>query len=197
MPKIVNHKERRHMLATTAGELIANKGLVKTTIREVARTAGVSTGTVSHYYRDSQELLHAAYLTAFTSASLRFIQVLNEGETFEVLLHALFSTLPLEDDVLFEWKVRFAFWGAGDYADIVGRIEAESSEQFRKLVARNLDSLAKRNVIKLRTTSKNAARTIEGLIIGTAVQFMVLRGSESTALVRQRLKKQIIQGVLL
>ena len=115
MPKIVNHQERRQMLATKAAELIANKGLTNAAVREVARTAGVSTGTVSYYYRNLKELLQAAYLTAFKSASRRLIKTLNESNTFGAILHALFSTLPLEDKVLVEWKVRFAFWGANNW----------------------------------------------------------------------------------
>ena len=101
--------------AAKAAELIANKGLTNAAVREVARTAGVSTGTVSYYYRNLKELLQAAYLTAFKSVSRRLIKTLNESNTFGAILHALFSTLPLEDKVLVEWKVRFAFWGANNW----------------------------------------------------------------------------------
>ena len=52
--------------------IIAEDGLEKTTMRNVARRAGVSTGTLAYYFRDKDELVDAALLDASEQYMQRF-----------------------------------------------------------------------------------------------------------------------------
>jgi TetR/AcrR family fatty acid metabolism transcriptional regulator len=51
---------------------IAEDGLEKTTMRNVAQRAGVSTGTLAYYFRDKEELVDAALLDASEQYMARF-----------------------------------------------------------------------------------------------------------------------------
>ncbi|NLZ97477.1 MAG: TetR family transcriptional regulator, partial [Micrococcus sp.] len=51
MPKIVDHEQRRRELAQAIWSIIALRGLSAVTLRSVAAEAGVSMGTVQHYFR--------------------------------------------------------------------------------------------------------------------------------------------------
>jgi AcrR family transcriptional regulator len=51
---------------------IAEEGLEKTTMRNVAQRAGVSTGTLAYYFRDKEELVDAALLDAAGQFMERF-----------------------------------------------------------------------------------------------------------------------------
>ena len=184
------------MLAETAGNLIANYDVSKATIREVARAAGVSTGTVSHYYSNSHELMYAAYKNAFDSARRRFVEVLHQDDSFDGLINAIFTGLPLDEDVASEWRVRLAFWGVSKYDDEVRRFEHESSKQFREVVAKQLQRLAKAKAVVLVSTASKAAHLIETLMVGTAIQVMMLQSAERAGVTRSQIKEQIIQGVL-
>jgi AcrR family transcriptional regulator len=51
---------------------IAEEGLEKTTMRNIAQRAGVSTGTLAYYFRDKEELVDAALLDASEQYMERF-----------------------------------------------------------------------------------------------------------------------------
>jgi TetR/AcrR family fatty acid metabolism transcriptional regulator len=51
---------------------IAEEGLEKTTMRNVAQRAGVSTGTLAYYFRDKEDLVDAALLDASGQFMARF-----------------------------------------------------------------------------------------------------------------------------
>lgn len=57
MPKIVNHEERRRELAQAVVEVAAEVGLENASLRRVAQHAGVSMGTVQHYFADQPAML--------------------------------------------------------------------------------------------------------------------------------------------
>jgi AcrR family transcriptional regulator len=196
MPKVVDHDQRRELLAITAGKLVAEQGVAKATIRGVARAADVSTGTVSHYYRDSRELLFAAYQQAFKTSGDRFVDKLNANTSFDGLLKAIAGALPSSPVALSEWKVRMAFWGISDYAEEILAFEQVASEQFRKLIIKRLKTLEDKGAIQLATSTAHAARTIEGLLAGTAIQSLLSPGIESHAVAQRRMCEQIRRGVL-
>ena len=196
MPKVVNHEQRRELLATTAGQLIAKQGVAKATVRNVARRAGVSTGTVSHYYSDSRELLFAAYQLAFRTSAARFVMAMENDSSFEGLLKAIANALPCDDITLSEWRVRMAFWGVSDYADDIQQFEQAAGSQFRQLISDRLKALAREKTIRLAVSPVHAARSIEGLLTGTAIQRLVSPGAESSAIAVKRLREQVRRGVL-
>ena len=52
MPKIVDHDERRDLIARAACEVISRVPLDRITLREIANAAGWTTGAVTHYFAD-------------------------------------------------------------------------------------------------------------------------------------------------
>ena len=60
MPKIVDHDEQRRLFAKAAMRLIAREGLEGVTMRAVAREAGLSYGSLFHYFSSKDELLMRA-----------------------------------------------------------------------------------------------------------------------------------------
>jgi AcrR family transcriptional regulator len=57
MPKIVDHEEQRRLFAKAAMRLIAREGLEGMTMRAVAKEAGLSYGSLFHYFSSKDELL--------------------------------------------------------------------------------------------------------------------------------------------
>ena len=57
MPKIVNHDEQRATFAKAAMDLIAAHGLEGVTMRAVAAEAGLSYGSLFHYFESKDDLL--------------------------------------------------------------------------------------------------------------------------------------------
>ncbi|WP_395103580.1 TetR/AcrR family transcriptional regulator [Actinomadura sp. SCN-SB] len=57
MPRKVDHRERRELLADALMRLAATRGLEQVSLRHVAAEAGVSTGMVQHYFRTKDEMM--------------------------------------------------------------------------------------------------------------------------------------------
>ncbi len=61
MPKVVDSDERRARLIAATSDAIARDGLAHVTLRTIARSAGWTTGIVTHYFADKRELLMATF----------------------------------------------------------------------------------------------------------------------------------------
>ncbi len=59
MPKLGMQSIRRRQLIDATLEAINEVGMQDATIAQIARRAGVSTGIISHYFRDKNGLLEA------------------------------------------------------------------------------------------------------------------------------------------
>lgn len=57
MPKIVNHGEKRKLIAEAAWNIIKNEGIDKASIRRVAVEAKMSAGALRHYFSTQDEML--------------------------------------------------------------------------------------------------------------------------------------------
>lgn len=57
MPKIVNHEEKRKLIAEAAWKIIKEEGVEKASIRKVAAGAGMSAGALRHYFSTQDEML--------------------------------------------------------------------------------------------------------------------------------------------
>jgi AcrR family transcriptional regulator len=66
MPRVVDEEERRRAITSAALELFVSKGYRATTTREICRDAGISMGTLYHYFRNKEDL--------FFSTVARFIE---------------------------------------------------------------------------------------------------------------------------
>lgn len=57
MPKIVNHEQKRKLIAEAAWRIIKEEGIEKASIRRVAAEAGMSAGALRHYFSTQDEML--------------------------------------------------------------------------------------------------------------------------------------------
>ncbi len=164
MPKIVDSDVRRLQLADATARLIARGGLGAATMRDVAAEAGLTTGSVTHYFADKRELL------LFTlNASLQRRRGRRQSSAVvspAAALHAsLEGALPLDDDRYRHWMVTIAFCAlaAGD-AELAA-VQRRAYREFRETVTEQL--------VQCGFAEKRARREAEWLIAvvdGVAVQ---------------------------
>lgn len=110
MPKIVDHDERRTTIATAAAELIAEEGVEAATMKRIGARAGGTTGAVTHYFRDKDELVLAALLLVDDSMQRRFTTALKSSST---PVDAVLAALPNDVASRRDWRVWSVF---SDYA---------------------------------------------------------------------------------
>lgn len=131
MPKVVDHEERRNFIAAMAAELIAEQGLEKTTIREIAKRAGATRGFVAHHFSSKEELLE----NALDWINRRYIErtqrrVANKTG-IDVLKARLMSLAPLTREAREEWRIRLRFWSQAPLSADMARIQKQRQTETR------------------------------------------------------------------
>jgi len=91
MPRTTSHHERREHIAEAAWRVIEREGIAKLNLREIAREGGYTTGVLSHYFRDKQELLAYALGLVVDRQAERVLRVAQVD-----LRAALAELLPLD-----------------------------------------------------------------------------------------------------
>ncbi len=61
MAKIANKEEKRNTIALASIKLFSEKGFQKTSIDEIARSAGVAKGTIYLYFKNKEEIIFAIW----------------------------------------------------------------------------------------------------------------------------------------
>ncbi|WP_114559372.1 TetR/AcrR family transcriptional regulator [Desertihabitans aurantiacus] len=102
MPKQVDHRERRELIARALWRIVDQQGWTRATMREVAREAGVSLGQLQHYFSSRGEMLVFAmeFASQQTSARIdRGLAALDQPpHPRDVLRLVLTEMLPLRPD---------------------------------------------------------------------------------------------------
>ncbi len=57
MPKIVNHEHRRKLIGEAVWRFILKDGMNGATVRNIAKEAGLTLGSLRHYFNFQEELL--------------------------------------------------------------------------------------------------------------------------------------------
>lgn len=114
MPKIVDPEVQREAVLRATWRTIGRYGVVGATVRRIAEEAGVSTGFISHYFRDKKEVLAAA-LTLSNEQSQKRLFACAEGHRGLAALRAVIeAVLPLDEERRLEWLIWVTFWGSAD-----------------------------------------------------------------------------------
>jgi len=113
MPKLIDHDLRRRELVEASWQVIAEEGLEGVTMRKVAAAAGCTTGRITHYFENREELVLAALKAVYDMAAERMAAAAESDlPPAEKLMLHLEEGLPLDRNRHREWKVWIAFWSA-------------------------------------------------------------------------------------
>lgn len=100
-PRKLDYDERRAQIIETACELYRERGLARTSIKDVAQRVGVSRTLFYHYFPD-KDALTSAVMDAYTSEFLEALMHWNEERREGDIEHALSSVVKLLRVCLFE-----------------------------------------------------------------------------------------------
>lgn len=109
MPKIVDHEKQRKMLAAAAIRVIRDHGLEHATVRNIAKEAGLSVGSMRHYFATQAELF-AFCMNLFADRVQQRVEALQmNGSVLQNMKNLLLQFLPLDEDRKIEMEVWFSF----------------------------------------------------------------------------------------
>lgn len=128
MPKIVDHDQYRKELATSSFDLFAEKGYGSVTMRQIAESLGVSTGTLYHYFPSKKALFEQLAEQISQRDVLIAGSVMSGVQTLEERLEVLGAYLVKNEDYYIKWLCVLI-----DFCQHQDREEIKNSVAFRRV----------------------------------------------------------------
>jgi AcrR family transcriptional regulator len=166
MPKIVDPDQQRAAILRATWNTISKFGIAGVTVRRIAEEAEVSTGFISHYFRDKKEVL-AASLDLCNEQSRARLKRRAEGLRGLAALRAVIEgVLPLDKERRLEWLIWLSFWGPSAADPALGRAWKEGREEWRDTVTSFLEQARADGDIRADLDVSSEADRIVVLVVG-------------------------------
>jgi len=125
MPKIVDHDAQRVKFAEAAMSLIARHGLDGLTMRAVAAEAGLSYGSLFHYFNSKDELLMHAVRHTTSLQTKRLNEYTNQYSGLKALEHLLCDDAIISESSRDDWMVWLTFLYKAALQESFAKMHAE------------------------------------------------------------------------
>ncbi len=159
MPKKVDHSERRKFLTHAAMDAIAEQGLDNVRLIDIARTAGVTTGALIHYFDDKDQLIAAALDEVIALAN---VQAKKAGNS---LLERLSAFLPLEAHSQRAARVWLAFFSQAVGNKTLADIHRQHYEEFQTQLISHLAQLSARPYSERAALADAMIAVVDGILV--------------------------------
>ncbi len=116
-------------------EVVADHGLDKATVREVAGAAGVAIGTVQHYFPTKDVMVSAAFAEVVRRIETRVEAIPLGDEPYANLTAVLQELLPLDDRRRREVRIQLAFAAKAATTPALATVQRTVLEDVRRSVA--------------------------------------------------------------
>ncbi|NIB37998.1 TetR/AcrR family transcriptional regulator [Pseudomaricurvus alkylphenolicus] len=169
MPKIVDHQERRNLIAEVVFRTLAEEGSEKVTIRDTAKACGFSKGVIEHYFENKEELLYAA----LSWGNDRYLQRVKENAGTETDMPALhqrvYSVLPINKSSRDEWKVRVALWNLSNFNERFYTLQNSTMHRTRAHYKQSIEESQKNGEINPDLDPELIAKRVSYMVIGLSL----------------------------
>lgn len=167
----MSYDARRIEVAQAAWRVIVREGLDRTSMRAIAQELGSSTGVVTHYFRDKEELTLFALEQVFENV-IRDMKACAKGQRgIDRLALMIFAALPLEDIDRADWNVWVAFLGYSIGRELLVQEHRKRYDFLRQIISQELADLQIANLIRADLDLTFEANALIALVdgIGTGV----------------------------
>lgn len=174
-PKVGIHEAaRRAQILQAARTCIVEFGYERATVRDVAEEAGVSTGTIVHYFGDKDTMLEAALLDKVQDTGIAFRAALTGAQcAWEKLERLVTASVPETDEVRDEWRLWLTFWGEVTRNERLRAVSKKQHRRWTRFLARIISEGSASGEfaeVDPEITATQMAALIDGLAIQTTLQ---------------------------
>jgi AcrR family transcriptional regulator len=174
MPKIVDHNQRREQLAEAAWRIIRRQGLEGVTVRSVAEEAGMSLGSLRHYFVTQSELLAFSMRLVSKRVTNRIEKISWSGDPRTDMQAMIDELVPLDDERLAECEVWLAFIGSALVDPALRSLSQEVHDSlyafFLKVVNTLIDLRLAHPGIYAEFEAKRLHALVDGLVVHRVIR---------------------------
>jgi AcrR family transcriptional regulator len=167
----MSYEDRRIEVAKAAWQVIIREGLDRTSMRAIAQELGSSTGVVTHYFRDKEELILFALGLVFENVAAE-MEARSQGQQgIDRLEQMMCVALPLEQIDRDDWKVWVAFLGYSIGREHLVQEHRKRYDLLRQIISQELADLQTAQLIRADLDLTLEANALIALVdgIGTGV----------------------------
>ncbi len=188
----MKHADRKVEVADAAWRVIVEQGLDRATMRAIARELNCTTGVVTHYFQNKQELILFALHQVTDRLQAIMERQLTAAAGLDRIVAVLSAFLPLDQERKEILRVWVAFLG---YA--VGRNELmqrhqESAGRLRQLLVTELEALREQGKIAQSCCPETEANVLlalaNGLSLDSVLQSERLSADHQLLAIRRQLE---------
>ena len=172
-----DHEARRVQIAAAACRVIVRMGIAKAGLADIAREMGCTTGVLSHYFSDKEQLLLFAKNYVFDRAFERAARVAADVSGFERLRVMLGESVRIDADMVERCRLLTIFNGQAVGQSRMMQIQARRNERFWRLIETELTELQRAGVLATQMDVSLEARGITAMMDGLADQIVMKPGA--------------------
>ncbi|MEF2968705.1 TetR/AcrR family transcriptional regulator [Paenibacillus sp. M1] len=192
MPKIVDHEFQREVVAEAAWRVIRKYGIEQASVRKIAEEAGVSAGSVRHYFTSQSELYAYSMRLVSKRVNERIRHIRPTGNLMEDILEYLEQILPLNEETRLEMEVWFAFVAKSMSDSSLEELRNQVDHDLRRLsellIAALIESGSARNDLDRNLEAERFYALIDGLAIHAVLRPEMLSGEKIEAVLTHHLR---------
>ena len=169
----MSQHDRRLEVSEAAWQVILREGLDHASMRAIAQEMGCTTGVVTHYFRNKEELILFA-LHQVTARLHAMMQATTENiSATEQLVAILSAFLPLDQERQAILKVWVAFLGYAVGRDSLMTEHQESAAKLRELIIQHLQALQSAHLIRTDIDPEVEANVLLALVNGLSLDSLI------------------------
>ena len=172
MPKVVDHDQRRRELLEATAAVIAAEGIQAATVRRIAAEVGCTTGLVTHYFAEKDELVIGALRQVNSVSAERMLARARQASGLEALRGVLMECLPLTSAARQEWHVWLSFWGVAWTSAALSAEHRDHYEVWRGSIHSALRDAARLGQTRPGLDLREATDRLVALVDGLGLQAM-------------------------
>jgi AcrR family transcriptional regulator len=169
----IHEAKRRVQVLDAARKCVVALGYERVTVRDVAETAGVSTGTIVHYFGDKDSMLEAALLGKVQDTGIAFRAALAGAQSaWDRLERLVAASVPDTDDVRDEWRLWLTFWGEVTRNERLRMVSERQHRRWTRFLSRIIAegmTAGEFAAVDPDITATQVAAVIDGLAIQTTL----------------------------
>jgi AcrR family transcriptional regulator len=182
---------RRGLILAAARRCIVERGVEGTTVREIAREAGVSNGTVTYHFSGIDEILAEALREASDGFTRRFLdQAATHDGARNRLRYVVDVNLPIDDEQRALWRLWLELWAKAAREPELAAVHSERHSYEREAIAQIVDRAAEDGELGP-VEAMDFARDFVGLLDGLGLQAAIGDREVDVAIARAALYAMI------
>jgi AcrR family transcriptional regulator len=186
-----DHDAKRVEIADGAYKVFLRLGLERTSLADIAREIGNTTGVLRHYFSDKTDLLLYAKNRLFDRSYIRAKEAAEGCTGLQKIRAIMLELLPTRSDNVDAYRLLMMFNGSAIGDSRLMKLQAKRNAIHADLIAELIETLQQEGVVRKNVKPQLEAAAILALIDGLADQMVMRPNSWSKAEVELLVDRQL------